>query len=198
MRSIAKAMAVATLAVAVQAGVNPGTGAAQVLAEPQPLRATAVPALHPDAEPQPLRTTATPTAPALHPDAEPQPLRTTATPMASALDADAEPLFSRQFACARVINAWRDCDTSSKVSVGAGQWLCVAVRGSRGHGIRFRAVNSSKQPVGDESPPLVVGSPKACIFHNTAGGSITVSIQAKANFGVNVDVFATLYVQSTA
>jgi hypothetical protein len=119
--------------------------------------------------------------------------------------ADVTPLFSRHFVCYDVTNRegngsvtqWgKECQDNDIFTVRHGQTLCVAVRGSAGHGINFRAYEEGGTGnwLGRESRELVVGSARDCIFPNRLGRTVTVHFKAQSNTWFGVDVYATGYV----
>lgn len=105
-------------------------------------------------------------------------------------------ILAQQFVCNEVTNRggptstpsqWgKECNSNDQFTVVRGGKLCVAVLGSAGHGIVFRAYAGNAW-VGRPSPPLVVGSQRYCIITNSPN-KVTVHIKARSNtvFGVNV------------
>jgi hypothetical protein len=75
-----------------------------------------------------------------------------------------------------------------------GGTLCVAVRGSDGHSIVFRAFENNIWR-GRPSRPLVAGAPRDCIFTNYMRRTVTVQLKARSNSVFGVDVQGMGYVE---
>jgi hypothetical protein len=76
--------------------------------------------------------------------------------------------------------------------------LCVAVRGSKGHPVRFRAFDAANGNQlggsGNTSASLVVGDARNCFYHRTTATTIHIYFQALESGG-SEDVAATAYAQ---
>lgn len=108
----------------------------------------------------------------------------------------------REFNCARA-STYATCraDNNNSVhiaNVPPGHYLCVAVRGSGGAGIVFRAWNiDSGAWKGRESESLVVGEARDCTWRNTYSTTVKIGWKARSTGATGGTVLATSYVQTT-
>ena len=89
------------------------------------------------------------------------------------------------------------CVSRDRFTVTPNMHLCVAVRGSLGYHIVFRAFNVANNAwAGGKSAPLIVGEPRDCFYQNKTTRNVVVEFRAWRNEQFPfVDVAATGYVQ---
>lgn len=83
-----------------------------------------------------------------------------------------------------------------RISVARGKYLCFATRGSKGHPISYRGVDTSTGRQTGVTRGLRVGDQRQCVWKNTTKRTVKFYFRARATDRASVTVHGTAYGQS--